>query len=649
MLNEENWEQEKQHLKSVFSKIENQIANMQGEIKELSNFLSEQVVTSSEDYYAMDDEEKAETKTVFDNMEFAIIKMNERLEKIKKLEKSCYFGSFIFSGESGFNNVYLGITGFIDDKNFPLICDWRAPICSLFYDYEIGDASYSSNGETFSGSLLQKRQYKVKRDELVYALDSSLAISDEILKEELARDRTNKMGNIVATIQKEQNAIIRNSAFENMIIQGCAGSGKTSIALHRSAYLLYSMRKELNSNNILVISPNKQFSAYIENVLPELAENSVSSKVFLDYAKEILKCKVEDENENFKRLLSLNKLQLKDYNYKNSFEFLSDLKEFLFANENVFCPKDFVLGNDKIEKEILSKLYYETYKNQKPCERLENITYYICEELNLPEVVYDRVRNNVYKMLNFNLFNFYNKFLSENKNIINKEEVVFEKLRNEDLAPLMLIKNHFYKLKVDLEIKLVVLDEFENYSACEFEFFKQLFDAKFIIVGDINQSIFKELNFEFISNLSKMFSAQTISLGKCYRSTKQIAIFNNKLKNLDFEFVERDGEEVETILKENLTSKLSSLKEKFSTIAVIFNSSSDAQQFALQNNSLNISLNSFENGKILVSNVSNVQGLEFDCVVVVDYLNYKNEIEKNMLYNITTRATSKLILCIDNI
>ena len=195
------------------------------------------------------------------------------LQKLYKVQDKPYFGRIVFdSDDEGVQDIYIGITHVEDNLNY-LVHDWRSPICSLFYDYELGKALYEAPGGTISGNILKKRQYTIEDAKLLHVFDNEINIDDELLQEVLASDTSDKMKNIVNTIQKEQNEIIRNTDDNNLIVQGIAGSGKTSVALHRIAFLLYKI-EELNSNNILILSPNKVFSQYISNVLPELGEEN---------------------------------------------------------------------------------------------------------------------------------------------------------------------------------------------------------------------------------------------------------------------------------------------------------------------------------------------------------------------------------------
>ena len=179
--------------------------------------------------------------------------------------------------------VYIGITYVEDEENDEyLVNDWRAPISSLFYDYEVGKAEYKAPEGIIKGEIKNKRQFNIKDGKLVRVFDNNINIDDELLQEVLAQESNEKMKNIVNTIQAEQNQIIRNVEDKNLIVQGIAGSGKTSVALHRIAFLLYKI-ENLSSNNILIFSPNKVFTEYISNVLPELGENNTLQTTFSEF------------------------------------------------------------------------------------------------------------------------------------------------------------------------------------------------------------------------------------------------------------------------------------------------------------------------------------------------------------------------------
>ena len=181
-------------------------------------------------------------------------------KKLNSIKNKPYFASIVFKDDDGeIFNIYMSLTYLKDSATNNILYDWRSPICSLFYDYETGPCSYKAPGGIYSGELKRKRQYKIEDNKLVGVFDNSLNIDDEVLQEVLARESSEKMKNVVNTIQQEQNKVIRNLDDNNLIVQGIAGSGKTTVALHRIAFLLYQL-KNLSSNDILIFSPNNIFN-----------------------------------------------------------------------------------------------------------------------------------------------------------------------------------------------------------------------------------------------------------------------------------------------------------------------------------------------------------------------------------------------------
>ncbi|MDF2884099.1 MAG: hypothetical protein K0R54_4665, partial [Clostridiaceae bacterium] len=183
-------------------------------------------------------------------------------EKYEKMLYSPYFGriDFLENGDRKPEKYYIGNSNLADDNYDFLIYDWRAPVSSMFYDYEIGKANYKCPEGIIQGEITLKRQYKISNGEIQYMFDSNLNIDDEILQDILSKSADSKMKAIVTTIQREQNRVIRNEEYRNLIVQGPAGSGKTSIALHRIAYLLYKHRDKITSKNIVIFSPNEIFN-----------------------------------------------------------------------------------------------------------------------------------------------------------------------------------------------------------------------------------------------------------------------------------------------------------------------------------------------------------------------------------------------------
>lgn len=202
--------------------------------------------------------------------------------KLLKILRSPYFGRIDFRSvdETKAKPYYIGTFSLITDDNRVLVYDWRAPVSGMFYDDEIGKASFTTPRGLVEGELTKKRQYKIENGKLTYQFDSSVKIDDEMLQQMLAGHADGKMRSIVTTIQREQNRAIRNESYKHLIVQGSAGSGKTSVALHRIAYLLFRHRDTITAENIIVFSPNPIFSDYISNVLPELGEANMLQTTF---------------------------------------------------------------------------------------------------------------------------------------------------------------------------------------------------------------------------------------------------------------------------------------------------------------------------------------------------------------------------------
>lgn len=230
---------------------------------------------------------------------------------------------------------YLGISNLINDNFDFLVYDWRAPISSMFYDYEIGEAEYKCPEGTVEGKLTLKRQYKINNGKIEYMFDSNLKIDDEVLQGILSKSTDSKMKAIITTIQREQNKVIRNEEYKKLIVQGPAGSGKTSVALHRIAYLLYKHRDKITPQNIVIFSPNDIFNEYISNVLHELGEDNMCQTTFKEYMDKALGNEFNKENysEMMEYILASKKeaayqTRINNIKFKSSMNFINILKRY---------------------------------------------------------------------------------------------------------------------------------------------------------------------------------------------------------------------------------------------------------------------------------------------------------------------------------
>ncbi|HUG12664.1 MAG TPA: hypothetical protein VMM36_16740, partial [Opitutaceae bacterium] len=287
--------EERTRLQVVRAKIKTELDEASARVHAQSKDLRELKKFLSENKSDMDHVEKVGVRQTADEMGRVGDHSALGALRLTRLLKSPYFGRLDFKPEGGSHGslVYVGIHSFHDSEaRTHLVHDWRAPVSSMFYDYEHGEASYEAPSGVVSGEILRKRQYRIEDGELVFMLESSLNIMDSVLQEELSRASSDKMKNIVATIQRDQNAIIRDDVSPALIIQGAAGSGKTSIALHRIAFLLYRFKDSITSDDILIVSPNKVFASYISSVLPELGEENIRETTMEALAARLLGPKI---------------------------------------------------------------------------------------------------------------------------------------------------------------------------------------------------------------------------------------------------------------------------------------------------------------------------------------------------------------------
>ncbi|WIX32590.1 hypothetical protein QO259_17540 [Salinicola sp. JS01] len=304
-----------------------------------------------------------------------------RRRKLEKLRHSPYFGRFDFARGGKAEPVYIGIHHFHDDlERVSRVHDWRAPIAALFYDVETGPATYESPEGTVAGEVTLKRQFRIKGGEIELMIDSAVHVVDDVLQEELGRASDEGMKNIVATIQRDQNAIIRNDEAQVLVIQGVAGSGKTSIALHRIAYLLYRFKESLRSEDILIISPNRVFSDYIANVLPELGEETVNQVGMEELADELLEGQYRFESffEQTTALLERDDEVMKArLRYKASPDFLTELDRYAAHVEaNRFAAEDLWIARRLVPAWLLEEVFRK-HRHLPTHERLKQVSWEI--------------------------------------------------------------------------------------------------------------------------------------------------------------------------------------------------------------------------------------------------------------------------------
>lgn len=539
---------------------------------------------------------------------------NEKLEaKYEKMLESPYFGriDFVEENESTNEKCYIGLSNLIDEDYDFLVYDWRAPISSMFYDYETGQASYECPEGLISGEITSKRQYKINNGKIEYMFDSNLSIEDEVLQELLSKNSDDKMKGIVTTIQREQNKVIRNEDYKNLIVQGAAGSGKTSVALHRIAYLLYKHKDKITPQNIIIFSPNNIFNDYISNVLPQLGEENMYQTTFKDYMHKELsnQFKKETTSEMMEYILDSNEKltyqdRIKNIKFKTSVEFMNILKQYVNYLETMDRGfKDiFVRGKLIISSKDIQKLFFEDYSNLPVKRRLEKIKSRIAfliepyEKAWIDEIYKELFQSGDYidkeemieksnlivkkklkktyekisQMTKFNLIEIYKGVFKNLNMFLDKTNIEYDDsfiehiktytldnlnariLNYEDQVALLYLKGVLGDMPNTSQIKYVIIDEAQDYTPLQYEIFYHLFkSASMTILGDINQSINPFMNVGNYDNIYDISKNDTciINLTKSYRSTMEITKFSRKLlpKSINDEYVERHGDEPNVI------------------------------------------------------------------------------------------------------
>ena len=529
----------------------------------------------------------------FDNQQALLHEINASNEKIelrrrfRKMMDSPFFGrvDFCYEGDDEPEIFYIGIANLAEENGgLPLIYDWRAPVSGLFYDFDKGPASYQAPLGEIHGDIAAKWQYKIRGGKMIYEFESDVKIDDEILKAELGSNGDVQLKNIIRTIQKEQNAIIRNTSDRIMVIQGAAGSGKTSIALHRIAYLLYHDRKNLKSSSVLVLSPNGVFSDYISHILPELGEENIREMSFDLFAYKRLKNTVsdcEDRYDLIERQISglCDEELLKE---KQSRDFLDRMEGYLAELEDSLMNfRDIEhRGVVKKEQEII-ELFYFKFMDIPLLSRMDAVAEYFIDEVetlkgfDLPEEERDAVKSRFYRMYETrDLYVLYNRFLRQ-EGFPALPQVQYEKrkLRYEDVYPVLYLKYRLETQQEDSGVRHLIVDEMQDYSMIQYLIIQGLFKCKMTILGDREQTMDGDQQ-DVLTFLPKIFGKdiRRIVMNKSYRNTIEIASYANKLAGItEVELFERHGKPVEekefTGLTEALERVVKELRLEKQTVA----------------------------------------------------------------------------------
>lgn len=668
--------QEKEYLKQIISFLKKVIGNTDASVKDHVDTLAEykDYIWSNKDIDPHEIRSMRESILNHFALGESVINKHKRLTKILAIP---YFGRIDFlekKENSKVMPIYIGIHTFYDpESRATLIHDWRAPVSSMFYDHELGEAGYRSPSGEIKGVISLKRQYRIRGGKMEFMIESALTVHDDILQKELSSNADDKMKNIVATIQREQNRIIRNEDIRTLIIQGVAGSGKTSIALHRIAYLLYTFRDSISSKDILIISPNKVFSDYISNVLPELGEETVPETSMEQILSGVLehKYKYQTYFGLVNELLEKPSSSLIDrIAYKASFGFISELDKFILHIENTY----FKAADVKLTKYITipAPFIEEQYLrfNRYPIRRrFDAMADYMLDMLKIQYAftVTTAGRNLLKKEIRLmfagnNDIQVYKNFFKWTNNPGMFKMRKGHTLEYSDLAPLA-----YLHLALEgngnqpFRVKHLLIDEMQDYSPIQYKVIQKLFPCRKTVLGDAGQSV-NPYGSSTAETIQKSLTASEImKLCKSYRSTFEITDFAQKIHpNAELEPVARHGEKPQILQFGSAVEELSGImglistyrKSGYKSLGIICKTEQQARKMAdmLKSYANDISFLSSQSSAfvqgIVITSAHMAKGLEFDEVIIpqTDERNYRSEIDKSMLYVAVTRAMHRLTL-----
>lgn len=668
--------QEKEYLKQIISFLKKVIGNTDASVKDHVDTLAEykDYIWSNKDIDPHEIRSMRESILNHFALGESVINKHKRLTKILAIP---YFGRIDFlekKENSKVMPIYIGIHTFYDpESRATLIHDWRAPVSSMFYDHELGEAGYRSPSGEIKGVISLKRQYRIRGGKMEFMIESALTVHDDILQKELSSNADDKMKNIVATIQREQNQIIRNEDIRTLIIQGVAGSGKTSIALHRIAYLLYTFRDSISSKDILIISPNKVFSDYISNVLPELGEETVPETNMEQILSGVLehKYKYQTYFGLVNELLEKPSSSLIDrIAYKASFGFISELDKFILHIENTY----FKAADVKLTKYITipAPFIEEQYLrfNRYPIRRrFDAMADYMLDMLKIQYTftVTTTGRNLLKKEIRLmfagnNDIQVYKDFFKWTNNPGMFKMRKGHTLEYSDLAPLA-----YLHLALEgngnqpFRVKHLLIDEMQDYSPIQYKVIQKLFPCRKTVLGDAGQSV-NPYGSSTAETIQKSLTASEImKLCKSYRSTFEITDFAQKIHpNAELEPVARHGEKPQILQFGSAVEELSGImglistyrKSGYKSLGIICKTEQQARKMAdmLKSYANDISFLSSQSSAfvqgIVITSAHMAKGLEFDEVIIpqTDERNYRSEIDKSMLYVAVTRAMHRLTL-----
>ncbi|MGC4606580.1 HelD family protein [Enterococcus faecium] len=601
-----------------------------------------------------------------------------QLAKIERLLKSPYFGKVVvdFLDNEPKESFYIGTANFTDDADENLVYDWRSPIAELFYNNMIGPSSYTVRQNKIDTVIKERRQFLLERDRLVKFFDTSVAIQDDVLLEVLGQDETNEMKAITATIQSEQNTIIRDVKSQNILVNGVAGSGKTSAIMQRIAYLFYLYRDTMTSDDLLILSPNHRFIDYISNVLPSLGERNPLNLTIIQLVSQLSAEEIEGEEAYFKRITGENVSEQTER--LRSKKFIDNLKQSdpLFLDHPNFIRGLTKNGKTVLSKKTIEKIYEKVPAHPKLIDRLQATKKALMSEWKnhlLKQAKSPAVQNQVLSLTEDRQLELFGKLISDDseqsiaayaRKLLQKkyrkitrqieemawvdEHQLFERIyekrygsayawqptRTVDEAVIILAIRHLLVEKVNVPaFRYLLIDEVQDYTLAQLGLLIELFPkTHFTLVGDENQAIFNSST--TFADIMRCFDDYHLpihryDLRNSYRSsgaiTELFKTYAMDQEKIDIVSIRPQGKEPEyrsfrssEELLKILAEILVSLKGEKATVITQTEEETQTLQESIKKNSYGL-----ENCQIIP--LSLAKGLEFDHVILYPFENDGDE------------------------
>ena len=676
--------QEKEYLEEVKEKLLLALKRVDDRVKQFSTELRQNKEYLYEHQSGMDEADMVAAGQSINRMAFSGESAVAMKRKLMKLHQSPYFGRIDFSVEEAEPApVYIGIYTFSDEiSGRNLIYDWRAPISSMFYDFELGTAWYETPSGRITGGILLKRQYRIRDGRMEFMIENDVNVHDEVLQKELSKAADDKMKTIVATIQRDQNAVIRNESSPVVIIQGVAGSGKTSIALHRIAFLLYRFRDSIAAKDILIISPNKVFADYISNVLPELGEEQIPEMGMEELAQDLLGDRFRFQTF-FQQVSFLMETHdhgfIERVRFKSNFEFLRKLNQYLiYMENNFFQAQELRIGRTVIPSPFIHerfKAYHRVPLLKRVAHVVKDIQHFVRSTIDLPAGARPphgqagrkltgqekaQIWEAVPRMIKVNnIFELYKNFYTW----LEKPELFRmapgNVLEYSDVFPLIYCMIRMEGIESYDQVKHLLVDEMQDYTPVQYSVLSRIFNCKKTILGDITQTV-NPYSSSSSEEIHQVFpQADVIKLFRSYRSTLEITAFTQRIfRNPDLIALERYGPEPVIRAFDNNSGETEEIRSMITafqnsghhSMAIITKTHQQSKFLfnALRSSGVHLltaDSTSFTSG-VIISTAHLAKGLEFDEVVVpfVSARNYHTAVDRRMLYIACTRAMHQLTL-----